>query len=68
MAPVAMILGGIIGTVSALFGWLLFGLSLWVAIQIYFLVSLFVATMLIVLAMSHPLHRQHGHLANWQNT
>lgn len=68
MALVAMILGSIIGTVSALFGWLMFGLSLWVAIQIYFLVSLFVATMLIVLAMSHPLSRQHGHLAIWRHT
>ncbi len=51
MAPVAMILGGISGTISALFGWIVFGLSFWNAVQVYFGVALVVALVLIVMAM-----------------
>lgn len=51
MAPVALILGGIGGTISALFGWLLFGLSFWGAVQVYFCVALLVAAALIITAM-----------------
>jgi hypothetical protein len=52
MAPVAIILGGIGGTFSALFGWLFFGLSLWAAVQVYFLVALMVSGGLIALALT----------------
>ena len=61
MAPVAMILGGISGTVSALCGWLLFGFSLWAAVQVYFIVGLF------VMGMSRPTPRQQGKTANLQH-
>ena len=67
MAPVAMILGGISGTVSALCGWLLFGFSLWAAVQVYFIVGLFVALGLIVMGMSRPTPRQQGKTANLQH-
>ncbi|MDF1670314.1 MAG: hypothetical protein P1U83_11915 [Roseovarius sp.] len=51
MAPVAFILGAISGTLSALFGMVLFGLSLWGATQVYFCVGAFVAALLIVVAI-----------------
>jgi len=51
MAPVAMILGGISGTISALFGWLLFGVGFWGAVQLYFCVALGVAGLLIVMSL-----------------
>lgn len=54
MAPVALILGGISGTFSALFGWLLFGIGFWTAVQVYFLVALLVAAGLIALALLRP--------------
>ncbi len=54
MASIAMILGSVFGTISALFGWLLFGLSLWGAVQVYFLVALIVAAALIAYALLQP--------------
>jgi len=54
MAPIAMILGSVTGTVSAVFGWLLFGLSLWGAVLVYFLVALIVAAALIAYALLQP--------------
>ncbi len=54
MAPMAFILGGICGTFSAVFSWLLFGVSLWGAAQVYFAVGLTVAAVLIVVAMVSP--------------
>jgi len=54
MAPVAMILGGISGTFSAMMAWLLLGLSFWAAVQVYFLVGLGVAALLIVVAWMRP--------------
>ena len=67
MAPVAMIFGGMIGIVSALSGWMLFGLSLLAAVQVHFMVSTFVAMCLIVLAMPLPTPRQLSVSANRQN-
>ena len=54
MAPVAMILGGMSGTFSALLGWVLFGLGFWAAAQVYFLVGLGVAGILIAMALLRP--------------
>lgn len=51
MAPLAFILGGFCGTVSAVFGWLLFGLSFGAALQIYFVVGLTVAALMILSAL-----------------
>jgi len=51
MAPVAFILGAISGSLSALFGMLLFGLSLWGATLVYFFVGVFVAALLIIAAI-----------------
>jgi len=51
MAPIAFILGGISGTLSALFGMLLFGLSLWGATLVYFFVGAPVVALLIVAAI-----------------
>lgn len=51
MAPVAIILGSFGGTVSALVGWVLFGLGLAAAVQLYFIVALGVASALMVTAL-----------------
>ena len=55
MAPVAMIFGGISGTISALFSWLLFGLTFWGAMQVYFIVGFCVAVGLIAMALLRPM-------------
>lgn len=54
MAPIAFIFGGFCGTVSALLGWMLFGLSLWGAVQLYVVTGLAVAAALIVLMILRP--------------
>lgn len=54
MAPIAFILGGLFGMLSAIFGWLLFGLGLWGAVQVYFAVGLAVAALVIVVALVRP--------------
>lgn len=54
MAPIALIFGGFCGTFSALVGWVVFGLSLWGAVQLYFVTGLAVAAALIVLTLLRP--------------
>lgn len=54
MAPLAFILGGICGTFSALFSWLLFGLTFGAAVQVYFVVGLTVAAVMILAALKGP--------------
>ncbi|MFK7938639.1 MAG: hypothetical protein AB8B82_04620 [Roseovarius sp.] len=54
MAPLAFILGGICGTFSALFSWLLFGLTFGAAVQVYFVVGLTVAALMILAALKGP--------------
>ena len=54
MAPIALVLGGFFGTFSALIGWVVFGLSLWGAVQLYFVTGLAVAAALIVLTLLRP--------------
>ena len=51
MAPLAFILGGISGTFSALLSWALFGFGLWGMLQVYFIVGLGVAVVLITTAL-----------------
>lgn len=54
MAPVAMIFGGICGTLAAMLGWLVLGMGFWAAVQAYFIVGLVVAASLIVLSLLGP--------------
>lgn len=51
MAPVAFILGGISGFFSVLVGWVVFGIGLWGAVQLYFAVYLIVAFGLIAFSL-----------------
>lgn len=66
MAPIAVILGSISGTLSALVGWLLFGLGLWSAFQIYVLVALIVAAGLIGASLLRPKTRKSDDTATLQ--
>ena len=54
MAPLAIILGGGVGTCSALFGWLLLGTGFWGAVQIYFAVGIPVAALMLILSLLQP--------------
>lgn len=54
MAPVAFIIGGVCGTISAVMSWLFFGLSLMGVFQVYFLVGLAVAMVLIAVSTVRP--------------
>lgn len=56
MAPVATIMGGICGMVSALAGWLFFGAGLWGAVQLYLIVGTVVAIALIALSLIRVPH------------
>ena len=51
MAPVAFILGGIGGVFSVLVGWIVFGIGLWSAVQLYFAVYLTIALGLIAFSL-----------------
>jgi len=67
MAPVAMILGGISGTLSAVFGWLIFGLSFGAAVALYFCVALIVAALLIGVALWRKKPAKSADTSAWQS-
>ena len=54
MAPLAFILGGFFGTVSAVVSWLMLGLRFGAAVQVYFVVGLTVAAVVILAALKWP--------------
>lgn len=54
MAPIALILGSIGGTISAILGWVVFGLGIWGAVQVYFMAALLIAAGLIGIALLRP--------------
>lgn len=58
MAVISLLLGGVVGSVAAVFGWLLFGMSFASALGLYAVVALGIPSLVLLVTFARPAPRE----------